>query len=97
MEIKANSKSTWGLPAGRDASEIMLDPHKRLAAACVTKALADLYGDDLLMSLDALSWFLGDATFWLRCLGVEDDPDKVFRAILEDGYVKRGRFIGLAS
>jgi hypothetical protein len=81
---------------GKDASAITLDPHLRLGAAVVTKALADLYEDDLLKSLDALSWFLGDATFWLRCLGFEDDPDKVFQAILEDGYVKRGRFIRLA-
>jgi len=96
VSIKGNSKSTWGLPSGKDASEIYLDPHKRLAAACVVKALADLYEDDLLMSLDALTWWIGDAPFWLRCLGFEDDPDKVFQAILEDGYVKRGRFIRLA-
>ena len=97
MSIKGNEKSTWGLPAGRPASEIMLHPHMRLASAVCVKALADLYDDDLLMALDALAWFLGDATFWLRCLGFEDDPDKVFQAILEDGYAKRGRFIALTA
>ena len=92
------SVSSWGCPPGKDASQIMLDPHLRLGAAVVTKALADLYEDDFQVSLDALEWWVsGDATFWLRCLGFEDDPDLIFSAILEDGYGKQRKFVGLTS
>ena len=97
MSIKTNSKSTWGLPPGKDASAITLYPYLRLGAAVVVKAVKDLQDQDILRSVDALDWWLSDAPFWLRCLGFEDDLDLIFSAILEDGYGKQRKFIGLTS
>ena len=82
MNIRGNDKSTWGILVGKDASAIMLDPHKRLIASMSIQARKDLCGNNIILALDALLWWLSDAPFWLRCLGFEDDPDKVFQAIM---------------
>ena len=94
MEIKANSKSTWGVPAGRDASAIMLHPYMRLGAAVIVRAIKDYQNDDILRSVDALAWWLSDGPVWLQMLDFYegDNPDEVFLKIAGGDYVEGRQF-----
>ena len=94
MAIKTNSKGSWGLPAGRDASAIMLDGYLRLGAAVVIRAIKDYQGDDILKMVDALAWFLtDDPAVWLQMLELGgDDPDEVFLSLVRGEYAERNQF-----
>ena len=37
----ASASSSWGFPAGKDASPVALDPYKQLAASVLLKAVED--------------------------------------------------------
>lgn len=68
MSIKTNSKGSWGVAAGRDASAIMLDGYLRLGAAVVVRAIKDYQDQDIVKLVGALGWFLADGPVWLRWL-----------------------------
>lgn len=93
MEIKGNAKSTWGLPAGRDASAIMLDGYLKLGCAVVVRAIKDYQDQDILKQVGALGWFLADGPVWLQMLELGgDDSDKVFLSLARGDYAERNQF-----
>lgn len=70
MEIKANSKATWGLPASEAASAATIDPHRRLATGILLQATKDAQGGNL----EACLW-LGsyDADLFCEFTGFTND------------------------
>jgi len=93
MAIKINSKGSWGVAAGRDASAIMLDGYLRLGAAVVVRAIKDYQDQDILKQVGALGWFLADGALWLQMLELGgDDPDEVFLSLARGDYAERNQF-----
>ena len=93
MAIKTNSKGSWGLPAGRDASAILLHPYMRLGAAVVVRAIKDYQDQDILKMFGALGWFLDEGSIWLQMLELGgDDPDEVFLSLARGDYAERNQF-----
>lgn len=69
------------------ASLVIIEPAAALAANVLLQAVRDLAGSDLLLALDALGWWLSDApAWWLGCLGIAENEQKIFvRAIVKGG------------
>ena len=93
MSIKTNAKSTWGLPVGKDASEILLDGYLRLGAAVVIRAIEDYQDQDILKMVGALGWFLDEGSIRLQMLELGgDDPDEVFLSLARGDYADQIQF-----
>jgi len=86
------NKVSWGegIKPGMDASQIFLDPHKRLGAAVCLQAVKDFQDNNIIKALDALLFWLDDGPVWLDALGFEGDgPVEVLVKIAGGRYETR--------
>lgn len=84
---RPGGEGLWGYERpDPEPSPVKLDGGRRLAAAVVLQALADLRSRDTLRALDASIWLLGDdVSVFLEAAGLDVDQIQIVQALAGGG------------